>query len=123
MDEFCKNNNVDFTRATNSDAEAEYNAELLEMPQNFSIGDEASSEGKVTEGIKGDSNCDEKVDISDSVLIMQSISNPSKYGVNGSDERHITEAGSHCADIDGEGVTNMDALTIQKYLLGLCSIK
>ena len=123
MDEFCKNNNVDFTRATNSDAEAEYNAELPEMPQNFSIGDEASSEGKVTEGIKGDSNCDEKVDISDSVLIMQSISNPSKYGVNGSDERHITEAGSHCADIDGEGVTNMDALTIQKYLLGLCSIK
>ena len=54
---------------------------------------------------------------------MQSLANPSKYGINGTDENHITEAGNHRADIDGNGVTNMDAVTIQKYLLGYFDIK
>ncbi|WP_295074068.1 dockerin type I domain-containing protein [Ruminococcus sp.] len=70
----------------------------------------------------GDANGDGTVDLSDAVLIMQSLANPSKYGVNGSDDNHITEEGCVRADVDGDGVTNMDALTIQKYLLGLCSI-
>jgi hypothetical protein len=71
----------------------------------------------------GDANGDGTVDLSDSVLIMQSLANPSRYGVNGSDDSHITEEGYYRADVDGDGVTNMDALTIQKYLLGLCSIE
>ena len=71
----------------------------------------------------GDANGDGNVDIADAVLIMQYIANPSKYGVNGSDENHITDEGCFRADVDGYGVTNMDALTIQKYLLGLCSIE
>ncbi|WP_028516392.1 dockerin type I domain-containing protein [Ruminococcus flavefaciens] len=71
----------------------------------------------------GDSNNDGIVDMSDIVLIMQSLANPSKYGINGTDENHITEAGNLRADIDGNGVTNMDALTIQKYLLGYFDIK
>ncbi|SEH59745.1 hypothetical protein SAMN02910265_01617 [Ruminococcus flavefaciens] len=71
----------------------------------------------------GDSNNDGTVDMSDIVLIMQSLANPSKYGINGTDENHITEAGNHRADIDGNGVTNMDAVTIQKYLLGYFDIK
>ena len=71
----------------------------------------------------GDSNNDEIIDMADSVLIMQSLANPSKYGVNGTDEHHITEQGLLRADIDGNGVTNMDALTIQNYLLGNFKIK
>ena len=71
----------------------------------------------------GDANGDGTVDLSDSVLIMQSLANPSKYGIDGSDDSHITEEGYFRADVDGDGVTNMDALTIQKYLLGLCSIE
>lgn len=71
----------------------------------------------------GDANGDGTVDLSDAVLIMQSLANPSRYGVNGSDDNHITEEGCYRADVDGDGVTNMDALTIQKYLLGLCSIE
>ena len=70
-----------------------------------------------------DSNNDEIIDMADSVLIMQSLANPSKYGVNGMDEHHITEQGLLRADIDGNGVTNMDALTIQNYLLGNLKIK
>ena len=35
-------------------------------------------------GLAGDVNCDEKVDLSDAVLIMQYLSNPAMYGVNGS---------------------------------------
>ena len=71
----------------------------------------------------GDANGDGTVDLSDAVLIMQSLANPSRYGVNGSDDSHITEEGYYRADVDGDGVTNKDALTIQKYLLGLCSIE
>lgn len=72
--------------------------------------------------IKGDSNTDGNVDLSDSVLIMQALANPSKYGTDGSDDHHITEEGYLLADVDGGGVTTSDALTIQKHLLGLNSI-
>ncbi|MBR6968102.1 MAG: glycoside hydrolase family 9 protein, partial [Ruminococcus sp.] len=41
----------------------------------------------------GDANCDGGVDMADAVLIMQSISNPNKYGLSGSDSHHITEQG------------------------------
>ncbi|MDE6679097.1 MAG: glycoside hydrolase family 9 protein, partial [Ruminococcus sp.] len=55
----------------------------------------------------GDANCDNKVNISDAVLIMQSISNPSEY--------KITEQGRKNADVvgKGDGITNKDALAIQ----------
>ena len=73
--------------------------------------------------IYGDANCDKDVNIADSVLIMQSISNPSKYDINGSDSGHITEKGKDSADVHqrGNGITNGDALVIQKYKLGLLS--
>ena len=73
--------------------------------------------------IAGDANCDNNVDLSDSVLIMQSISNPSKYGVNGSDSHRITQQGLVNADCFnmGDGVTNADALAVQKYKLSLIS--
>ena len=68
----------------------------------------------------GDANCDRDVDMSDAVLIMQSLANPNKYGINGTDEHHITKKGINFADVDkrGNGITVSDALKIQKYLLG-----
>ena len=61
----------------------------------------------------GDANCDGTVDVSDAVIIMQSISNPSKY--------KLTEQGKANGDCSntGDGITNADALAIQKYKLQL----
>lgn len=59
----------------------------------------------------GDANCDQSVNMADAVLIMQSIANPDKY--------ELSEQGRINADTDGNGVTNADALNIQKQLLGL----
>ena len=61
----------------------------------------------------GDANVSGDVDISDAVLIMQSLANPDKYKLN--------EEGKKNADCynKGDGVTNMDALSIQKYMLKL----
>ena len=55
----------------------------------------------------GDTNVDKEVNISDAVLIMQSIANP--------DEFKITEQGKINADVynNGDGITNNDALVIQ----------
>ena len=49
--------------------------------------------------------------MNDAVLIMQSIANP--------DEFKLTTQGEINADCDGQnnGVSNMDALAIQKYLI------
>jgi len=61
-----------------------------------------------TNVVYGDANEDGKVNMSDAVLIMQSISNPSEY--------HITEQGVNNADVcnRGDSLTNLDALSIQK---------
>ena len=68
----------------------------------------------------GDANCDGAVNLSDAVIIMQSISNPDRYGVNGTDPTHITEKGMKNGDVEGNnGITNKDALEIQKFMLGL----
>ena len=71
--------------------------------------------------VKGDANCDTNVNMSDAVIIMQSLANPNKYGVNGTAETHITEQGKINGDITGnnDGITNADALTVQKKMLGL----
>ena len=70
---------------------------------------------------QGDANCDGIVNMADAVLIMQSLANPDKYGTNGTDERHLTAQGEKNADIagDNDGVTNLDALAVQKKLLKL----
>ena len=61
--------------------------------------------------VTGDSNIDGNVDMSDVVLIMQSLSNPNKY--------KLTPQGRKNADHDDNGVTNADALAVQMGLLGL----
>ena len=65
----------------------------------------------------GDANCDNEVSLSDAVIIMQSLANPDKYGLNGSDQLHITEKGRANGDVTGggNGLTNQDALEIQKW--------
>ena len=58
-----------------------------------------------------DANCDTAMNMSDAILIMQSIANPAKY--------KLTSQGNFNADTDGDGITNSDALSIQKKLLHL----
>ncbi len=71
--------------------------------------------------LAGDANCDGVVSVADAVLIMQSIANPSKFSINGNDPLHITAQGNANGDVNGNGngITNLDALAIQKYRLGL----
>ena len=60
--------------------------------------------------------------MNDVVLVMQSISNPDKYGLTGSDDKHIDEDGQYRANVvdpENTGVTVQDALQIQKFLLEL----
>ena len=76
---------------------------------------------KPAQTLAGDANCDGAVDLADAVLIMQSLANPNKYGLNGSSDRHITEQGTANGDVEGggNGITSNDALAIQRYLLNL----
>ncbi len=64
-------------------------------------------------GVAGDANDDGSVDMADVVLIMQSLANPDKYKLS-------AEAILN-ADVNGHGngITTSDALSIQRYLLGL----
>ena len=59
--------------------------------------------------LSGDANEDGNVNMSDAVLIMQTLSNPDEY--------KLTPQGIANADMDGDGVTAMDALTIQLSIL------
>ena len=122
MEKFISDNAVGFTAKEEMSSDPESVYEAVEIIKNYSSYNQIFNVPETADGMKGDVNGDGNVDISDAVLIMQYISNPSKYGVNGSDEKHITKEGYFRADVDGEGVTNMDALAIQKYLLGLSSI-
>lgn len=71
----------------------------------------------------GDASCDGDVQLNDAVLILQAIGNPDAYGINGSEETHITEKGAANADVyeNGSGLTNQDALQIQLFTLKLVS--
>ena len=73
---------------------------------------------KTEEHIYGDTNGDGQIDMSDAVMIMQALANPNKYGINGTDPKHISAEGFKYGDADGNGLTVNDALRIQQYLLG-----
>ncbi len=77
-----------------------------------------AKKNNIAYSITGDANCDGAVDMSDVTLIMQSVGNPSRFGVRGTDKSHITSQGVLNADVyePGYGITNMDATTIQKYM-------
>ncbi|MCM1315316.1 MAG: carbohydrate-binding domain-containing protein [Alistipes senegalensis] len=65
--------------------------------------------------VYGDANLDGKVSVADAVLIMQALSNPNDY--------KLSEQGADNADVynRGDGVTTMDALSIQKIDINLIS--
>ena len=91
--------------------------------RNISISDAAAQPPTEIRPVKrtvwGDANCDDRVDLSDAILIMQSIANPNKYGLGGTAKTAITAKGKLQADVDTsvKGVTGNDAVMIQKYLL------
>ena len=60
--------------------------------------------------LSGDANKDGEVKLSDAVLVMQALSNPDEY--------QLTLQGIANADMDGDGITPMDALRIQEIALG-----
>lgn len=98
--------------------QSEYVITLDELPKDLytNIGSDPSTDkttGSQETPDYGDSNTDGTVNLADAVLIMQSKSNPTKYILSSQGEKN-----ADCSDV-GDGVTNKDALAIQKYLLGL----
>ena len=75
----------------------------------------------VSKYLAGDADCDGEVKMNDVVLIMQVVSNNDRYGVGGTAEKPITEQGLENADVSGNmnGLSVMDALAVQRYLLEL----
>lgn len=82
------------------------------------------SSPELTDPVYGDANCDGSISLSDAVLIMQAIGNPDKYGLGGLDPSAITAQGMLNADCNfpGDGITNSDALAVQKYCLHLTEL-
>ncbi len=68
----------------------------------------------------GDTNCDGVVDMDDCDLIMQAVTLPSFFGINGSSKGRITPQGIENADVfeRGSGLTLNDALTIKQFIDG-----
>ena len=105
------------TRAVNTNTETSGpDWSLLGITTTTTIADIGDTENN---GKSGDANCDEEVDLSDSVLIMQALANPDKYDIGGTAPKPMTLQGKKNADVDKtiKGVTAGDALRIQQYLL------
>lgn len=69
--------------------------------------------------ISGDANCDGNVNMSDAVMIMQSLANPDKYKLTSQGALNADCTSLITLDNGGDGVTNKDALAIQQYILEL----
>ena len=112
------NNNIYFNGTicgyANSTAQAYANQKRYKFE---ALPDEPSSEAAST--LKGDANLDKQVNIADAVLVMQVATNPDKYA-QGKSDVSIKPQGEINADVDGKsGLSNSDALLIQKFKLGL----
>lgn len=103
-------------------ADHAYEKLMVSIPVNteddFNAADENKKENAINKANElreakrnGDANVDGNTDISDSVIIMQSYANPSKY--------QLTDEGRFNGDLfaTGDGITPKDALEIQKLLL------
>ena len=67
----------------------------------------------------GDANADGVVNLLDFVLVTKAVSQPNKYGVNGTKADHITKYGEIAADVDGKaGLSLLDAKVIKQYVMG-----
>jgi hypothetical protein len=75
--------------------------------------DDTTTIAKTGDVLYGDANVDGEVSMADAVIIMQSLANPDKYT--------LSEQGKINGDVNGggNGITNADALAIQKYMLKL----
>ena len=74
---------------------------------------EASAADTVSDKVYGDANCNGEVKMNDAVLIMQSMSNPDRYTLEGQAEKNADCYGKN------DGITPNDALAVQKYLLNI----
>ena len=92
---------------------------LIIYPESASLSEDIIIE--MHDKIDGDANNDGELTLADAIVTLQSVGNPEKYGINGWDETHITYQGSFNADIAGDydGITTLDALAIQRKVLGL----
>jgi len=78
----------------------------------MSGGDSDVFVGSAGTDIRGDANLDGKLDVADSVAVLQYISNSAKYP--------LSDQGKKNADIDGaEGLTGGDAIAIQRLDAGI----
>ena len=95
------------------DPDKEFDESILEM-------EVEDIPDKYVDRVAGDANCNGKVEMGDAVRIMQALANPDKYGLNGTDATHITAQGVVNGDVynPGTGITSLDALWIQNYLVG-----
>ena len=102
-----------------NEAPTEYDKIPMYVDDELVWGEEPDGASDSGETLYGDANCDGEVDLSDAVLIMQFSANPDKFGYKKPDG--ISEQGMKNADVSGksDGITNMDALAIQQYKLGL----
>ena len=98
-------------------AQDNYNLDNIDIECQMAYPGVLSRSDEETHYMQGDANCDGKINMADVVLVMQSISNPDRYGLNGSEVSHITSQGIINGDMDNNGITNNDALGIQKKLL------
>ena len=80
-----------------------------------------SAAGAPNDIVYGDANCNGTLELSDAILIMQSLANPSRYGLASTEEGHLTQEGKLNGDVyeRGGGITANDALSIQRRLLNL----
>nr|AEV59110.1 scaffoldin C [Ruminococcus flavefaciens] len=85
---------------------------------------------KIQPTLRGDADCDGQVKMNDAVLIMQSLSNGDRFGEDGTESTHIKALGVANGDVagdpssatvkrdkGGDGLSPLDALRIQEYLI------
>ena len=116
---------LDFSKSSFDELETVYGyagsaAQELAVKNNAKFIAISQDENTGAVNIKGDANCDGSINLADTVMIMQALANPDKYGINGTDASHITLQGTKNADVIGnDGMTNNDALSVQKFKLDL----
>lgn len=102
---------VETSVTTTSAGQTETSATTTQAAQSETT--QAATSGTVSGDLRGDANCDGNVNMADAVFIMQCNANPGQF--------KLTEKGKINGDVvgNGDGVTNNDALQIQKYEAGL----
>ena len=78
-----------------------------------------SADVDLLNAVEGDANLDGMMNMADAVFTMQAVSNPDKYGIGA--EEGMTMQGAFNADLHepGSGITNADALAVQRRMLNL----